>query len=149
MTRISWEEYFLRIAEAAALRGTCPSLRVGAVVVDIQHILISTGYNGSQVSEPHCDDDGCIIENGHCVRTIHAEHNALNFVPPECPETAFLTVYCTHKPCSKCEELWIYCFPNVKFIWRNDYPVQCPDRPICGTEDCVTGGRCRAEGQKT
>jgi len=76
MSRPSWDEYFLSIAEEVAARSTCPRASVGAVVVRDNRIL-ATGYNGSLPGEPHCTEVGCLMENDHCERTIHAETNAI------------------------------------------------------------------------
>ncbi len=76
MTRPNWDTYFLNIAKEVATRSTCPRASVGAVIVKNNHIL-STGYNGAPSGEPHCTDIGCLMVNGHCERTIHAETNAV------------------------------------------------------------------------
>ena len=73
MTRPNWDEYFLEIAKIVSTRATCPRASVGAVIVKDNHVL-STGYNGAAPGEPHC---GCIMENNHCQRAIHAETNAV------------------------------------------------------------------------
>jgi dCMP deaminase len=74
--RASWDEYFMRIAVQAATRSTCDRKHVGAVIVRDKTIL-STGYNGSIRGMPHCDEVGHMLENGHCVATVHAEANAI------------------------------------------------------------------------
>ena len=74
--RASWDEYFLRIATDVATRATCDRKHVGAVIVRDRTIL-STGYNGSIGGTPHCDEVGHMMEDGHCVATIHAEVNAV------------------------------------------------------------------------
>lgn len=66
----------MAIARIVATRSTCDRLEAGAVLVKNKRI-ISTGYNGSPPGLPHCDDVGHLMEGGHCVRTIHAEHNAI------------------------------------------------------------------------
>lgn len=76
MARVSWEQYFMNIAKEAATRSTCDRKHVGAVIVRDRTIL-STGYNGSIRGMPHCDEVGHLMENGHCVATIHAETNAI------------------------------------------------------------------------
>jgi len=76
MERPNWDEYFLNIAAEIAQRATCPRAQVGAVIVK-DHRIISTGYNGAAAGEPHCYDAGCIMENEHCQRAIHAEVNAV------------------------------------------------------------------------
>lgn len=74
--RLDWDKYFINIAQVVARRSTCPRAQVGAVIVK-DHRIISTGYNGAPAREPHCEDIGCIIENDHCQRAIHAETNAV------------------------------------------------------------------------
>jgi len=76
MARVTWEEYFMNIAKEAATRSTCDRKHVGAVIVRDRTIL-STGYNGSIRGMPHCDEAGHMMENDHCVATIHAEANAV------------------------------------------------------------------------
>ena len=75
-TRPNWVNYFINIAAEVAQRATCPRAKVGAIIVRGTRI-ISTGYNGAPTNEPHCIDEGCIVENGHCQRAIHAEVNAV------------------------------------------------------------------------
>jgi dCMP deaminase len=76
MARAKWEEYFMNIAKEVATRSTCDRKHVGAVIVKDKTIL-STGYNGSIRGMPHCDESGHMMENDHCVATIHAESNAV------------------------------------------------------------------------
>lgn len=75
-TRPQWDDYFMAITRIVATRGTCDRLYAGAVLVKDNRI-VSTGYNGSPPGLPQCDDSGHLLEEGHCVRTIHGEHNAL------------------------------------------------------------------------
>ena len=74
--RVPWDQYFMNIAQVVATRSTCPRKFVGAVIVRDRTIL-STGYNGSIRGMPHCTDVGHMMENDHCVATIHAEANAI------------------------------------------------------------------------
>lgn len=74
--RPSWDDYFMSIARIVATRSTCDRLEAGAVLVKNNRI-ISTGYNGSPPGLPHCNEAGHLMEEGHCVRTIHGEHNAI------------------------------------------------------------------------
>ena len=76
MTRPSWDEYFIEITHAAAKRSTCHRAQVGAIIIKDKRIL-TTGYNGAPRGLPHCLDAGCEIVDGHCVRTLHAEQNAI------------------------------------------------------------------------
>jgi dCMP deaminase len=78
MYRIERKELMLSISRLLGQRGTCPRARVGCVIERDGRIL-STGYNGSLPAHPHCDDIGCEMINNHCVRTIHAEANAICF----------------------------------------------------------------------
>ena len=74
--RVNWEDYFMNIAKEVATRSTCNRKHVGAVIVRNKTIL-ATGYNGSISGLGHCDEEGHDMVNGHCVRTIHAEANAI------------------------------------------------------------------------
>lgn len=80
-------------------RSTCPRLHVGAVIVKDKRI-VSTGYNGSQPGAEHCDDVGCDMVGSSCVRTIHAEVNAISESIRR--QRAGSTIYLTHSPCSDC-----------------------------------------------
>ena len=78
--RSSWDEYFMEIARQVASRATCDRKHVGALLVR-DRIILSTGYNGSIRGMPHCDEVGHLMENGHCVATVHAEANAVLRAP--------------------------------------------------------------------
>lgn len=64
--------------------------------------IIAGGYNGSVAGEVHCIDEGCLIEDGHCIRTIHAEMNALLQCAKQGVSTDGATIYVTHFPCLNC-----------------------------------------------
>lgn len=83
---------------------TCPRLHVGAVVVKNRHV-VATGYNGAPRGLPHCDEVGCEIVNNHCIRTVHAEANAL--IQAGFDRTNGATLYVTHAPCYECAKLII------------------------------------------
>lgn len=74
--RPTWDDYFINIAKAVAERSTCDRAHVGAVLVREKRIL-TTGFNGSPAGLEHCDQIGHLLVEGHCVRTIHAETNAI------------------------------------------------------------------------
>lgn len=99
MTRPTADAYFLEMAQAAAGRGTCDRAKVGAVVVRNGHVQ-ATGYNGAERGAPHCDQVGHDMVNGHCVRALHAEDNAMSFAGLS--GTAGATLYVTHLPCKLC-----------------------------------------------
>ena len=101
MSRASWDEYFMNIAKVVATRSTCSRKHVGAVIVRDKTIL-STGYNGSVRGLPHCDDAGHMMEDGHCVRTIHAEVNAIIQAAKNGTRIEGATVYVTASPCWHC-----------------------------------------------
>jgi dCMP deaminase len=89
---------FMDMAQAAARRSTCKRLNVGAIIVS-GTTPVSSGYNGSPPDMPHCIDIGCEIVNGRCVRTIHAEINALR---RRVVRWAKSHLYVTHSPCIDC-----------------------------------------------
>ena len=103
-TRASWDEYFLNVAEQVATRSTCDRKHVGAVIVRDKTIL-STGYNGSLRGAPHCDELGHDMENGHCVRTVHAEANAVAQAAKNGVRLADADIYVTASPCLTCFKL--------------------------------------------
>ena len=100
-TRASWDEYFMNIAQAVATRSTCSRKHVGAVIVR-DKVILSTGYNGSIRGLPHCDEVGHMLEDGHCVRTIHAEANAVIQAATHGTRIEGATLYVTASPCWNC-----------------------------------------------
>ncbi len=102
--RIDWHEYFMKIAEQVASRSTCNRKQVGAVIVRDKTIL-STGYNGSLRKAAHCTDVGCDIENDHCVRTVHAEANAVAQAAKNGVSIDKAEIYVTASPCLTCFKL--------------------------------------------
>jgi dCMP deaminase len=100
-TRASWDEYFMNIARAVATRSTCSRKHVGAVIVR-DKVILSTGYNGSLRGLPHCDEVGHMLEDGHCVRTIHAEANAVIQAATHGVRIEGAGVYVTASPCWSC-----------------------------------------------
>jgi len=104
MNRVSWDRYFMNLAVQAATRSTCPRKHVGAVIVRDKSIL-STGYNGSIRGAPHCDEAGCLMDNGHCVRTVHAEANALVQAARNGVRLEGAHIYVTASPCFNCFKL--------------------------------------------
>jgi dCMP deaminase len=89
-----------------AKRSTCDRARVGAVIVKDKRIL-TTGYNGSPAGLPHCDEIGHLIVDGHCVRTLHAEQNAIIQAALHGVSVAGGTIYVTHQPCITCAKMII------------------------------------------
>jgi len=115
--RPTWDEYFMEIANTVANRATCDRGRSGCVIVRDKQILV-TGYVGSPKGLPHCDDVGhqlkqVIHENGqvttHCVRTVHAEQNAITQAARLGISLDKATLYCRMTPCRTCAMLIINC----------------------------------------
>jgi len=115
--RPSWDEYFLHVADTVAQRATCDRGRSGCVIVKDKQILV-TGYVGSPSGLPHCDDVGhqmkkTIHEDGeisnHCVRTVHAEQNAICQAAKRGIALEDSTLYCRMTPCRVCAMLIINC----------------------------------------
>ncbi len=98
---MSWDEYFMNIALVVASRSTCDRKQVGAVIVRDKTIL-STGYNGSIRGMPYCSEIGHMIENDHCVATIHAEENAIIQAAKNGVMIDQATIYVTASPCWAC-----------------------------------------------
>jgi dCMP deaminase len=99
--RADWDQYFMSIAQVVATRSTCPRKYVGSVIVRNRTIL-STGYNGSIRGMPHCSDVGHMMEDGHCVATIHAEANAIIQAARNGVMIEGGTIYVTASPCWHC-----------------------------------------------
>ncbi|WP_159545438.1 deoxycytidylate deaminase [Streptococcus halichoeri] len=101
MNRLSWEDYFMANAELISKRSTCDRAFVGAVLVKDKRI-IATGYNGGVSDTDNCNEAGHYMEDGHCIRTVHAEMNALIQCAKEGISTAGTELYVTHFPCINC-----------------------------------------------
>jgi len=104
--RPTWDTYFLKLAMLVSERATCPRMHCGCVLVKDKRIL-STGYNGSIPGDVHCEDDGCMIVDNHCVRTIHAEMNAILQCSIHGVSTQGATAYITNMPCTNCAKALI------------------------------------------
>lgn len=121
MARPTWDSYFMKIAEDVAVRSTCDRAQVGAVLVKDKHI-ISTGYNGSPAGLEHCDDIGHLMIDGHCVRTVHAEVNAIIQAAVFGLTTKEAVCYVTHFPCLNCTKMLINARIS-KLVYLNSYRV--------------------------
>jgi dCMP deaminase len=113
--RPTWDEYFLKIVEMVASRGSCDRGRTGCVITRDRRI-VSTGYVGSPVGLPHCDEVGhemhtVIHEDGtqtrHCIRTAHAEQNAICEAARMGIALDGGTIYCKMAPCYTCAKMII------------------------------------------
>lgn len=120
--RKSWDEYFMDITKMVATRSTCDRAFVGCVIVNDDHRIVSTGYNGSVSGNPHCDEIGHKMREGHCIRTIHAEMNALLYCAREGISVKDCTAYVTHFPCLNCTKALIQAGIK-KIIYHEGYRI--------------------------
>jgi len=104
--RPDWDEYFLKLAMLASERATCPRMHCGCVLVKNKHV-IATGYNGSIPGDDHCEDVGCLVIDNHCVRTNHAEINALTQAARRGHAVENATAYITNMACTACAKALI------------------------------------------
>lgn len=131
--RPTWEEYFMHNANLIASRSTCKKLSVGAVIVKNNQI-IGTGYNGSVSGEKHCEDEGCLIQDGHCIRTVHAEVNAILQCARLGTSLDNATIYVTHYPCVNCMKSILQSGIN-KIYYIHDYHNHEYSKYLCDLKD--------------
>ncbi len=115
--RPTWDEYFMEVANAVSKRATCDRGRSGCVIAKDKRLLV-TGYVGAPVGLPHCDEAGhemkkVVHEDGsssnHCVRTVHAEQNAITQAAKTGIAIDGATLYCRMTPCRACAMMIINC----------------------------------------
>lgn len=104
--RPDWDQYFMKLAMLASERATCPRAHCGCVLVKDKNV-IATGYNGSIPGDEHCDDVGCLVVDNHCIRTNHAEMNALMQAARHGNAVDGATAYVTTMPCTTCAKALI------------------------------------------
>lgn len=115
--RPTWDEYFMEVARTIAKRATCDRGRSGCVIARDRQLLV-TGYVGSPIGLPHCDEVGHLMKkvihdddsvSQHCMRTVHAEQNAICQAAKLGVALDGATVYCKMTPCRTCAMLIINC----------------------------------------
>ena len=115
--RPTWDEYFMEVCDAISKRATCDRGRSGCVIAKDNQILV-TGYVGAPSGLPHCDEAGHQFkkmiheddtETTHCVRTVHAEQNAICQAAKRGISIEGSTLYCRMTPCRTCAMLIINC----------------------------------------
>ena len=120
--RPDWDKYFIDMMDTVATRATCDRGRSGCIIVRDKRI-ISTGYVGSPSGLPHCDDAGHLMKQvidddgttrQHCMRTIHAEQNAICQAAKHGISLEGSTLYCKMEPCRVCAMLIISC--GIKMV---------------------------------
>ena len=127
--RVSWDEYFMQIAEIVKTRSTCRRRQVGAVIVKDNHI-ITTGYNGAPTGSLHCTDVGICErerlnipsgERHELCRALHAEQNAIIYASKIGVSVDGATIYVTVQPCIICAKILINA--GIKrIVYKGDYP---------------------------
>ena len=145
--RPSWDEYFMGITVEVAKRSTCDRARVGAIIVHDKRIL-TTGYNGAPRGLAHGDEIGHMMVNGHCVRTLHAEQDAIIQAALHGVSTEGSTIYVTHQPCLNCAKMIINAGIR-RVVYAGAYPdeasqafmaqagvaLQCLDQSVPGEKE--------------
>lgn len=115
--RPTWDEYFLEIMEATSKRATCDRGR-SACVIAKDNAILAAGYVGAPRGLDHCDDVGHLMktvkhedgtESNHCVRTVHAEQNAICQAAKKGVSIDGATLYCRMTPCRACAMMIINC----------------------------------------
>jgi dCMP deaminase len=124
--RLPWVEYFMSIAELTSCRSTCIRRKIGAVIVDTENRIISTGYNGIPSKLKHCDERGCLraeldipsAQRIEICRAMHAEQNAIIYARRDLNSCS---IYVTHMPCATCAKM-IISAGICKIFYKEPYP---------------------------
>lgn len=139
--RLSRSALFMQVAHLFGQRSSCPRADVGCIAT-IDGRIIASGYVGAPQGQPHCDEVGCLMENEHCMRTIHAEANLVAWASRVGTSLQGSTVWCTHSPCRKCVQL----MSNAgieRFHWHHIYDYRSLDYMfelgITGTRQLIPG----------
>jgi dCMP deaminase len=128
MSRPSWDEYFMAIAEEVSRRSTCLRRQVGAILV-VDRRILATGYNGAPSNVPHCEEVGCLREKmkvpsgerHELCRGLHAEQNAMIQAARHGVRIDGAALYTTHHPCSMCAKMAINAGIR-RIVCCEDYP---------------------------
>ena len=97
--RPAWDEFWFTMALFYSTRGTCDRLKAACILVDKNNRLVGAGYNGSLPGDAHCDEAGHMLVDGHCIRTLHAEVNAIMH---SVGDLEGATAYVLGTPCIDC-----------------------------------------------
>lgn len=118
--RKTWDQYFIELANHVSTRSTCNRKNVGCIIVKDNNIL-ATGYNGSLTKDEHCDETNHLIIDGHCIRTIHAERNAIFQAAKNgvCLKDAI--AYVNVEPCWECFKSLVSS-GIINIYYQSDYP---------------------------
>lgn len=118
MSRPSIGSVCMSVARAWSERSTCDRRHVGCLITTTDGHTLSTGYNGSAPGAPHCDDVGHLMHDGHCVRTVHAEANAIAHAARMGVCLNGGVAWCTHHPCPTC--LLLLASAGVTTVWYSE-----------------------------
>lgn len=125
--RIPWNQYFMSQSLLISTRSSCTRLAVGATMVRDRRV-ISAGYNGSVSGDVHCSDIGCKVADGHCIRTVHAEVNAILQCAKFGVPTEGADIYVSHFPCLQCSKVIIQAgIKNLYYLHdynNSDYAIE-------------------------
>lgn len=126
--RPTWDEYFMKIAELVGTRATCDRGRSGSVITRDKRIL-TTGYVGAPSGLASCDEVGHEFHtvthadntrSEHCIRTTHAEQNAIVQAARVGVSLVGGTVYAHMTPCYVCAKLIVNA-GIVRVVVNKDY----------------------------
>jgi len=109
----------MEVARTVATRATCPRASAGAGL-GRGHRILTTGYNGAPRGVAHCTEAGCEMVGGHCVRSTHAEANAVVQGALHGVGLEGAAAYCTHQPCVNCAKLLVSA-GIVRIVYRDSY----------------------------
>lgn len=113
--RPSWPATWIAVAQVVSRRATCPRLSNGAVVVTSEQQLLVTAFNGAPRGQKHCSEVGCLMEGGHCVRSVHAESNCITQAAKLGISLSGGTLYSLYRPCIRCALLIAQ--TNLRFVF--------------------------------
>lgn len=145
--RPSWDEYFMKITEMVGSRGSCDRGRAGCVITRDKRI-VATGYVGSPIGLSHCDEVGHEMHTvthadgsttRHCIRTTHAEQNAICEAARMGIAINGATLYCKMTPCYTCAKMIINAGIK-KVVCAQDYHASKRSKEIfeeAGIEFCL------------
>mgnify|MGYP000571751117 CR=1 FL=1 len=126
--RPNWDEYFIGIMDSVSRRATCDRGKAGCVIAKDKRILAS-GYVGSPAGCSHCDEVGHELHevindddstSKHCIRTAHAEQNAIATAARFGIPLEGSTLYCNMTPCYICAKIIINSGIH-RVVAKNDY----------------------------
>jgi len=124
------KQYYMELAQTAAKRSSCSRANVWAIIVK-DWVVLNTWYNWAAKWEKDCLEKGCLIENGHCVRTIHAEENAIINCAKVWVALKWSEMYVTHKPCNMCSRkiinAWIEKVYYLYDYWKTKRNIELSD----------------------